>query len=66
MYEAREARDCLRGASPKRMSKQLLIREWYNHSDNGVPIVVREWESHLHGEGGQVIRYLKEGGTRDA
>lgn len=66
MYDAREARDCLRGASPKRVSNTLLIREWTIHSDNGTPIVVSEWESHLHGEGGQVIGHLKEGGTRDA
>jgi hypothetical protein len=66
MYNAKEARDCLRGASPKRISKQLLIREWCNHSGNGVSIVVCGWESHLHGEGKQVTRYLKEGGTRDA
>lgn len=66
MYDAREARDCLRDASPKRMSKTPLIREWFIHSDNGVSVVVSEWESHLRGEGRQAIGYLKEGGTRDA
>ena len=65
MYDARKARDCLRGAGPKRISKQLLVWEWA-HSDNGVLVVVGEWESHLQGEGGQVIRYLIGGGTRDA
>jgi hypothetical protein len=66
MYNEREARDCLRGASPKRVSKLLLTREWFIHFDNGASVVVSEWESHLQGEGRQVIRYLKEGGTRDA
>jgi len=65
MYDVGKARDCLRGASPKRTSKRLLVWEWI-HSDNGVPVVVSGWESHLQGEGEQVIRHLKEGGTRDA
>jgi hypothetical protein len=66
MYNEKEARDCLRGASPKRVGKALLTREWFIHSDNGVSVVVSEWESHLHGEGRQAIGYLKEGGARDA
>lgn len=66
MYDAREARDCLRDASPKRVSEMSLTRGWFMHSDNGVSIVVSEWESHLQGEGRQAVWYLKEGGTRDA
>ena len=48
------------------MSEVPLIREWFIHSDNGVSVVVSEWESHLQGEGGQAIGYLEEGGARDA
>ncbi len=66
MYNIREARDCLRGASPRRERTKILTQEWYNHFGNGVSIVVSEWESHSQGEGKQVARYLKEGGTRDA
>lgn len=66
MYDVKKARDCLRGASPKRISESSLIWEWSIHSDNGVSIVASEWESHLQGEGRQVIRYSRKGGARDA
>jgi len=35
------------------------------HGD-GAPVVVRERESRLHGEGGQVVRWRGRGGTRHA
>lgn len=38
-------------------------RESYGH---GASVVVRGWESHLHGEGRQVSTILAWGGTRDA
>jgi hypothetical protein len=66
MYDAKEARDCLRDASPKRVCAVTPTRERFSRFDNGVSVVVSEWESHLQGEGGQAIGYLKEGGTRDA